>query len=322
MQASSSSPNPSRRLISGLNRIRFPTSSLLKEAFLSRIAEPAEVTSHNSFLSSTALQVDAWLTDSSMVKLLMSLCAGNHALFMRRRQPDSVEVQQMRAQAREEKTQRELERLRLERAKAEKAEVLEEKLALENRCARLEHALRVSGILDPSAILEETLGPKRPDEVQIEQMARKRSTGEDHELRPQTVVTIHEEEDGEATDEQKSPHNEEFAAVQDVSEYGPMGPYRLDFRHPGFPTRRCQTQPNTPLMNPRFLNYRKFAPSYDPTTFDSAVADFDDTSRFAFHIAHIPIADLVHESQLPNLALSPRLGPRSSVRVRLLCLNL
>jgi hypothetical protein len=34
---------------------------------------------------------------------ILDLCIGNHDLFMRRRKPDSIEVQQMKAQAKEEK---------------------------------------------------------------------------------------------------------------------------------------------------------------------------------------------------------------------------
>lgn len=48
-------------------------------------------------------------------KRILALCMGNHELFMRRRKPDSIEVQQMRAQAKEEKHQKHLERARLEK---------------------------------------------------------------------------------------------------------------------------------------------------------------------------------------------------------------
>lgn len=34
---------------------------------------------------------------------ILDLCIGNHDLFMRRRKPDSMEVQQMKAQAKEER---------------------------------------------------------------------------------------------------------------------------------------------------------------------------------------------------------------------------
>lgn len=43
-------------------------------------------------------------------KRILQLCMGNHELYMRRRKPDTIEVQQMKAQAREEKHQKELER--------------------------------------------------------------------------------------------------------------------------------------------------------------------------------------------------------------------
>uniref|UniRef100_A0A8C6U4S2 Moesin b n=1 Tax=Neogobius melanostomus TaxID=47308 RepID=A0A8C6U4S2_9GOBI len=43
-------------------------------------------------------------------KRILALCMGNHDLYMRRRKPDSIEVQQMKAQAREEKSKRQMER--------------------------------------------------------------------------------------------------------------------------------------------------------------------------------------------------------------------
>ena len=43
-------------------------------------------------------------------KRILALCMGNHELYMRRRKPDTIEVQQMKAQAREEKHQKQLER--------------------------------------------------------------------------------------------------------------------------------------------------------------------------------------------------------------------
>ena len=39
---------------------------------------------------------------------ILGLCIGNHELFMRRRKPSSMEVQQMKAQAREEKARKEV----------------------------------------------------------------------------------------------------------------------------------------------------------------------------------------------------------------------
>jgi DNA repair exonuclease SbcCD ATPase subunit len=57
-------------------------------------------------------------------KRILSLCMGNHELYMRRRKPDTIDVQQMKAQAREEKLakQQQREKLQLEIAARERAE--------------------------------------------------------------------------------------------------------------------------------------------------------------------------------------------------------
>lgn len=42
-------------------------------------------------------------------KLILDLCVSNHDLFMRRRKPDTMEIQQMKQQAKEEKQRRQIE---------------------------------------------------------------------------------------------------------------------------------------------------------------------------------------------------------------------
>lgn len=55
-------------------------------------------------------------------KRILALCMGNHELYLRRRKPDTIEVQQMKAQAREEKHSRQMERAQLvEEARNKKA---------------------------------------------------------------------------------------------------------------------------------------------------------------------------------------------------------
>ncbi|CAI2734359.1 unnamed protein product [Schistosoma spindalis] len=83
------------RVQSAENNVSLPSKSLLKSSNLN---------------SETVLisVVEVWLADPNQAKTVMSMCAGNHSLFMRRRQPDSIEVQQMRAQAREERARREV----------------------------------------------------------------------------------------------------------------------------------------------------------------------------------------------------------------------
>ena len=43
-------------------------------------------------------------------KRILALCMGNHELYMRRRKPDPIDVQQMKAQAREERQSKQSER--------------------------------------------------------------------------------------------------------------------------------------------------------------------------------------------------------------------
>lgn len=64
-------------------------------------------------------------------KRILQLCMGNHELYMRRRKPDTIEVQQMKAQAREEKHKRQLERAQLEQEKLKRETVEKEKEQIE-----------------------------------------------------------------------------------------------------------------------------------------------------------------------------------------------
>merc|ERR1712130_593503 len=60
-------------------------------------------------------------------KRILTLCMGNHELYMRRRKPDTIEVQQMKAQNKEEKLAKQQEREKLQReiAAREKAEKIQ-----------------------------------------------------------------------------------------------------------------------------------------------------------------------------------------------------
>ncbi|KAF2982781.1 hypothetical protein EK904_010096, partial [Melospiza melodia maxima] len=63
-------------------------------------------------------------------KLIFQLCIGNHDLFMRRRKVDSIEIQQMKAQAREEKARKKLRSQEAAELLAEKAQIAEEEAKL------------------------------------------------------------------------------------------------------------------------------------------------------------------------------------------------
>ena len=79
-----------------------------------------------------------------MNKLILDLCIGNHDLFMRRRKPDPMDVQQMKAQAKEEKLRRQIERSKLAREKQLREELEREKFALEQRLIQYQEEMRVA----------------------------------------------------------------------------------------------------------------------------------------------------------------------------------
>lgn len=75
-------------------------------------------------------------------KRILALCMGNHELYMRRRKPDTIEVQQMKAQAREEKHQKQLERAQLENEKKKREIAEKEKERIEQEKEELMERLR------------------------------------------------------------------------------------------------------------------------------------------------------------------------------------
>uniref|UniRef100_A0A3B3V4A1 NF2, moesin-ezrin-radixin like (MERLIN) tumor suppressor n=1 Tax=Poecilia latipinna TaxID=48699 RepID=A0A3B3V4A1_9TELE len=71
-------------------------------------------------------------------KLILQLCIGNHDLFIRRRRVDSLEVQQMKSQAREERARKQVERQRLQREKQLREEAERARDELERRLIQLQ----------------------------------------------------------------------------------------------------------------------------------------------------------------------------------------
>ncbi|KAJ9594574.1 hypothetical protein L9F63_027442 [Diploptera punctata] len=79
-----------------------------------------------------------------MNKLILDLCIGNHDLFMRRRKPDTMEVQQMKAQAKEEKSRRQIERNKLAKEKQLREAAEREKAAMEQRLMQYQEEIRMA----------------------------------------------------------------------------------------------------------------------------------------------------------------------------------
>ncbi|CAB1421961.1 unnamed protein product [Pleuronectes platessa] len=75
-------------------------------------------------------------------KRILALCMGNHELYMRRRKPDTIEVQQMKAQAREEKNHKKMERALLENEKRKREVAEKEKEKIEQEKEELMEKLK------------------------------------------------------------------------------------------------------------------------------------------------------------------------------------
>ena len=75
---------------------------------------------------------------------ILDLCMGNHDLFMRRRKPYSMELQQMKAAAKEEKQRRQIERNRLAREKQLREEAERERANLEQRLLQYQEEIRLA----------------------------------------------------------------------------------------------------------------------------------------------------------------------------------
>jgi len=77
-------------------------------------------------------------------KLILELCIGNHSLYMQRRKRDTMEMQQMKAQAREEKARKAIERNRYLKEKSSHEETLTANQELKNQLAIVQEEARLT----------------------------------------------------------------------------------------------------------------------------------------------------------------------------------
>lgn len=105
-------------------KIGFPWSEIRNISFNDKkfIIKPIDKKSPDFLFYAPRLRVN---------KRILQLCMGNHELYMRRRKPDSIEVQQMKAQAKEERLQKKMERDQLEDEKKKREAMEKEKEQME-----------------------------------------------------------------------------------------------------------------------------------------------------------------------------------------------
>uniref|UniRef100_A0A7N6FEL0 FERM domain-containing protein n=1 Tax=Anabas testudineus TaxID=64144 RepID=A0A7N6FEL0_ANATE len=116
-----------------------------------KIAQDLEMYGVNYFQIKNKKGTQLWLGVDDFVfyaprlrinKRVLALCMGNHELYMRRRKPDTIEVQQMKAQAREEKHHKQMDRAQLENEKKKREQAEKEKERIEREKEELMERLK------------------------------------------------------------------------------------------------------------------------------------------------------------------------------------
>lgn len=136
-------------------KIGFPWSEIRNISFNDKkfIIKPIDKKAPDFVFYATRLRIN---------KRILALCMGNHELYMRRRKPDTIEVQQMKAQAMEERQSRVKERQKLESEKQAREKAEAERKRLEDEIAFLK------------AQQEEEARAKREAEEKAAELARKK----------------------------------------------------------------------------------------------------------------------------------------------------
>merc|ERR1712018_765273 len=130
-------------------KIGFPWSEIRNISFNDRkfVIKPIDTKAPNFVFFAPRLRIN---------KRILTLCMGNHELYMRRRKPDTIEVQQMKAQNKEEKLakQQEREKLRREIAAREKAERIQSEYEDRLKKMQADMELRQKAVLDAQSAIK------------------------------------------------------------------------------------------------------------------------------------------------------------------------
>lgn len=145
-------------------------------------------------------------------KRILSLSMGNHELYMRRRKPDTIEVQQMKAQAREEKLAKQQERARLTREKQAREDAEREKVEMAERLKKFEEEAKFAQLaLD-----------KAKEEAEQKEIQRKKAQEEAErleELKKQAELERQRLEEEAANERiEKEEYERRAAAAQEEAE--------------------------------------------------------------------------------------------------------
>jgi len=148
-------------------------------------------------------------------KRILTLCMGNHELYMRRRKPDTIEVQQMKAQNKEEKLAKAQEREKLQReiAAREKAEKMQAEYEERFRALQMEMERRQSELKDAQDTIRRLEDQLRETKVAKDELEKQQSELHAMMVRLEESKNLEAEERARLEDEIMSKKSE----VDDIS---------------------------------------------------------------------------------------------------------
>ncbi|KAI6202748.1 Moesin/ezrin/radixin-like protein 1 [Aphelenchoides besseyi] len=148
-------------------KVGFPWSEIRNISFNDKrfVIKPIDKKSNDFIFYAPRLRIN---------KRILALCMGNHELFMRRRKPDTIEVQQMKQQAQEEKMLRQMEQTQLneERKKRESAEAKQKQYEME--LEQMKESLQMKEREKESEIQKVAEEERRLREMELEQLHSER----------------------------------------------------------------------------------------------------------------------------------------------------
>uniref|UniRef100_A0A8C4RB02 NF2, moesin-ezrin-radixin like (MERLIN) tumor suppressor n=1 Tax=Eptatretus burgeri TaxID=7764 RepID=A0A8C4RB02_EPTBU len=136
-------------------------------------------------------------------KLILHLCIGNHDMFMRRRKVDTMELQQMKAQAKEGRARKQLERQRLAREQQLRQDAERAKEELERRLFQLQEEARLANeALVRSEETAELLAEKAAIAEEEAKLLAQKAAEAEQEVQRQRLTAIKGEQERRAMEQQ------------------------------------------------------------------------------------------------------------------------
>ncbi|KAE8290314.1 Ezrin Cytovillin Villin-2 p81 [Larimichthys crocea] len=188
-------------------KIGFPWSEIRNISFSDKkfIIKPIDKKANDFIFYAARLRVN---------KRILQLCMGNHDLYMRRRKADSIEVQQMKAQANEERLQKKMERDRLENEKKRREAIEKEKDSVERE--KQELMMKLYEYEETTRRAERELQEQLERAMRLED-ERRRAEEEAHRLEAERMEAIIAKEELARQAEEQIKSQEQLAA--ELAEY-------------------------------------------------------------------------------------------------------